>query len=394
MWGQGLKEEHKFYTFIKQDIEKIYKNTKVNIEVFAHSGAIIGVRDQNIQPRKHGEIPSSYPTILQQVKDYPIDNAENIDLVLIDGGINDIGFSKIIFAPHVGLNEKIREVFGSHLKILLMDVLSKFSSSRTKIMVTGYYRIVSRYSDFGLLNKWGSILKIIPGDPLALKTLAVAGSKLFYDNSVALSTQVIRDLDPAGLKIYYYSLNLDDAIAVMTSGSYLWGQQPFIGSAYSDDEVIAERKKLCEQEQMDEDLHSQCVNAGIGHPNYRNFNGGARSYYYGIISKLFPTPKSCQGLEYEYETLLIEIKRLQNELQTFADKPKKVADIIEASKASEAILSLLIKCKNSYYNNNGILNVGNVLEIIRKRGWTLKPISIRQVVDTLGLVRPVSLRHI
>ena len=41
-----------------------------------------------------------------------------------------------------------------------------------------------------------------------------------------------------------------------------------------------------------------------------------------------------------------------------------------------------------------ILNSGSILQIAIERGWPLKPISIRQVVDTLGLVRPVSLRCI
>lgn len=67
---------------------------------FSHSGAVIGGRHTTRAQAGtlDGEIPSSTPTIRNQVilaQNDPNINPNNIDLIVLDGGINDVGVTTI-----------------------------------------------------------------------------------------------------------------------------------------------------------------------------------------------------------------------------------------------------------------------------------------------------------
>jgi hypothetical protein len=299
--------------------------------------------------------------------------------------------------------------------LLKCYVLPKFSSSRTKIVVTGYYKPISQFTDIGILKSLGatigemissggdSITGIYVGAFLTLvswlsnsdeeiKRKAIENCKVFYDTSVSATQQVIKKLDSDGLKIFYASLAIHDVFALFQNNSYLWGRQPSFGTSYSsDDEMRSIRAPLCDSLTGIDKL--MCVEAGIAHPNAEF---GAPGYAEAIISKIFPTPAPCKALEKEYESLDNEYINLQKGFLT-AETGLRQALRLERDqiyKARKIAFENLSKCKRDYYNNNDSPNVGSILSIVRARGWTLKPIGIRQVSKALGLASPISLRHI
>src|SRR5262249_52883224 len=103
VWGQGLNEENKFYTKVKNAIQQeLPGNRKVRQLVEAHSGAVIAPKKPKSCPTAPGEVPIATPTLFSQV-DAALTTyasfgvaAEEVDLVLLNGCINDVGFPAIV----------------------------------------------------------------------------------------------------------------------------------------------------------------------------------------------------------------------------------------------------------------------------------------------------------
>jgi lysophospholipase L1-like esterase len=90
-WGQGLLEAEKYDILVKAALSAKYPGG-VTLERSAHSGAVIGagIATGTSAP---GEVPVARPTIIEQCEQFA--NApETVDLVLVNGGINDVGVSQ------------------------------------------------------------------------------------------------------------------------------------------------------------------------------------------------------------------------------------------------------------------------------------------------------------
>lgn len=104
MWGQGMKRDDYLFTDLKKSLE-IKKDNFVRIANYARSGAKFGDENNNANIDLNGEISSDSPTINAQLKrvieDYrPYEDSEKvelkidpkrIDLLVMDGGINNVG---------------------------------------------------------------------------------------------------------------------------------------------------------------------------------------------------------------------------------------------------------------------------------------------------------------
>jgi len=150
-WGQGLPDEQKMSSLVNQ----MLAGGQATIAMKAHSGAVIGV---GINPPFQGflddrfrEVPLSYPTILQELDSF-IDHPETIDLVIVNGGPNDIGFS-FILNPLTGREDLKRQIHlhcGESLKTLLQAIRRRCPAS--KIIAVGQYPILTPKSDLHLLG--------------------------------------------------------------------------------------------------------------------------------------------------------------------------------------------------------------------------------------------------
>jgi hypothetical protein len=177
VWGQALQHEDKFVT---QVYEELTGERFPERNLKAHSGAIIGadgpVRgvEQEYGPigtrtGRH-EKPSDGPTILQQLDRLPYDylahdgfgsdlqreddraydRAADVDLVFLDGGINDVGISAItdVFESREDFAEVIEQHCYVDLSTLLKRTRRKFPNAT--IVVTSYFPFVSHESDLKL----------------------------------------------------------------------------------------------------------------------------------------------------------------------------------------------------------------------------------------------------
>src|SRR5918999_1774692 len=101
MWGQGLREEEKFYTKVREALEREVVCRKVNLRVLAHSEATI-LPKREFCPDAPGEVPARRPTINAEVELAVQDYAGagvplgSVGLVVVDGGINDVTVARII----------------------------------------------------------------------------------------------------------------------------------------------------------------------------------------------------------------------------------------------------------------------------------------------------------
>src|SRR2546422_11261103 len=66
MWGQGLLEADKIHSRVTNLLRDCLGYGPFEIINLAHSGATIGLGDATVRAPLNGEVPTSYPTILQQ----------------------------------------------------------------------------------------------------------------------------------------------------------------------------------------------------------------------------------------------------------------------------------------------------------------------------------------
>lgn len=130
MWGQGLKRENYLFANLKKSIEN-KKGNFVRYANYARSGAAFGKDDDIANIDLNGEIASKSPSINAQLKrvneDYKPYEGENkvelkidpkrIDLLIMDGGINNVGPTTIF----LGFNPNKVEVKEEEVKSVLLD---------------------------------------------------------------------------------------------------------------------------------------------------------------------------------------------------------------------------------------------------------------------------------
>src|ERR1700674_129220 len=103
MWGQGLIDQHKAWYQVKSWLkENTSRDVRESVE--AHSGAVVGVNDApplNYSP-PDGEVSSAVPTVNHELdralRSYA--SPSQVDLVLVDGCINDVDVRNLLNAAN------------------------------------------------------------------------------------------------------------------------------------------------------------------------------------------------------------------------------------------------------------------------------------------------------
>lgn len=206
VWGQGLQHDDKFVTQVHEALTDGEPIPAANLK--AHSGAIIGLGESfssveweygpvGTRIGRH-EKPSDGPTILQQLDRLPYDylahdglgedrqreadraydSEADVDLVLLDGGINDIGAVGIAnpFKSRSDLVRAVEQHCYRDLSVLLARTRRKFPNAT--IVVTSYFPFVSHESDLNLkaLVALGSLVIGAIFGPIAGIVAAIFGS--------------------------------------------------------------------------------------------------------------------------------------------------------------------------------------------------------------------------
>ena len=202
MWGEGLNHEDKFAMRVARSLAAARGLTPTPV-LRAHCGGTINatqeqrVRFADTFPKLfteeqrnrfifgptpdesptdlehlHGEIPRAFPTIHYQLRNIPEDDAQRIDVLLINGGANDLDFERVF---EIGgnfleiLDEEYQRIFHDDIMALLTAARQK--CPRALIVLTGYYSAFSTESKYDAMKDLILELKNKADDYKLLQTI-------------------------------------------------------------------------------------------------------------------------------------------------------------------------------------------------------------------------------
>jgi hypothetical protein len=289
MWGQGLAEQDKIHTKALGYIASGLNSRPVEKQVAAHSGAIIGLKaaDLNAQYATNGmsgEMPRGHPTIGWQAMNQ-IQNPELIDLVLMNGGINDVEVGQILTVDYMigldALRQRTRDLVGAQMQTLLTGtVMPRFP--RATIVVSNYFPIISWDSAMDVLGGFVRLLFPLAGIiSLELQRKLTDQSLAFHDESTKAMQAAVANAN----KQYG-----TDRVRFAPSGFYgsnaMGAWNAFLYSPAQPDPLASARALECPKYFANEKLE-MCKQAQSGHPNPR----GALAYASNIhaaVKSLIP----------------------------------------------------------------------------------------------------------
>ncbi|HXT63482.1 MAG TPA: SGNH/GDSL hydrolase family protein [Pyrinomonadaceae bacterium] len=307
LWGQGLKTEHKSWFLVKNWLEQT-QHVTVKEKVEAHAGAVIGSAG-TAPPRSltvYGEVNSAWPTLHDQIDDAVrvIGDPSQIDLVLVDGCINDVNARRFLNAGNSSQNIELlaQEKCGAPVEALLSRVASSFPNAH--IVVTGYYPVISGKTSRDLFMR--TLAKMFyaaltpearrPSDKELLDRLTAISNAWYEASNRALMDAVAKtNAELAGRasrqRVSFARIPFLPEHAFAARESRLWGFDATTArkmlavltlgkvSLHANDEVRSQRSSMCEdffgkksgetedQKRGRKDSLMICRLAAIAHPN-------------------------------------------------------------------------------------------------------------------------------
>lgn len=285
-WGQGLLTDHKY---AYQVAAHFGPSPPIEVCMRAHSGATIGATFGGSQTSTDAEVPEATPTILAQVAQVP--DPSSIDLVLLNGGINDVSLQRIL-SPLTRNSDLHRFTFNAcfrDMKILLARAVSVFTKTTCQIVLTGYYPILSAHSDLSVTSQDDRLGRLLSLQGLAipfhLDRVPIADHiysltvQFWRDSEAALAQAVSEIASQSGLgnRMKFVSSPFSEEHALFTVEPWLFGFDEELGP---EDEVIPQRTNACNvvyPELFNLVSREMCHHASVGHPNIAGANALARS---------------------------------------------------------------------------------------------------------------------
>lgn len=299
-WGQGLEDHQKYSALVETILRNHWTEIEIERQTLAHSGAIIGIGRSQAEPAIDQEVPVDDPTIFQQVTQFrerPGEAAE-VALVLLSGGINDVNI-RTILSPLTSENDlriKTRKYCYDDMLALLTECVQVFPNAR--IIVTGYYPMISMLSNIVLVSSFvgvfGLILSFIPGTVTltGIATTAtlgaiVANCNVFASTANASLQRAVDEINEGlgpqanGPRIALAVPDFKPQNAALAPDSYLYGvrltgdptepiaptdQNPVLGSRIAACHAAKDSGRIPD--------YWVCKLASTGHPNAK----GAQAY--------------------------------------------------------------------------------------------------------------------
>lgn len=344
IWGQGLRHEDKFATQVYAALTGGEELPKRNIK--AHSGAVIGRAEEGADDTRSERVltgveqefgavstrtgrhekPNSGLSILQQVDRLPYDyfehdgrgrglqreadraydRVQDVDLIVLDGGINDIGSKDIPlhFDDRDRLEREIRQRCYDDLSYLIAETRRKFPNAT--IVVTSYFPFLSFDSELNThqLTALAALsLGLLFGLPVAVafelltelfvrprlirNVLFFNRRQLHYVRRAV--TEQDRRLDGPGILFAtpgYKSENSTNAREAWfwpaREDSTWGGEEAFVPmGSEGDPEIAGQRKAVCASDGDEGLSHHMCEKAATFHPN----PPGADAYTDAILTR-------------------------------------------------------------------------------------------------------------
>jgi hypothetical protein len=275
VWGSGLADDDKAWSLTQAWLAQRL-GRPVHTQVIAHSFAVVApdpVKDA--EPAAWGEIRFNHPSITHQaLHDSRLNDPgpAAIDLVLMDGSINDVGPANL-FLPWRSsqwVREQAAERCGRQMKNLLLPVLDRFT--RARIVVTGYYPIVSSLTSFT-----GALTPLLP-----FRQRVIELSATWAEASNQWLRWAVQQADlhrgGPGPRVLYADPAFGPANCYAAPETYLWT----LSEALGDGSPVGQRRRAeCRRLRP---LDPICPVDMAFHPNRR----GARAYADAVIKALEP----------------------------------------------------------------------------------------------------------
>ena len=321
IFGQGLREQHKFYFLVKEWLANEFFAGKraVNLKVKAHSGATITLHEAEVVVLKkinkpenmlyNPEISVGFPSIAAQIdtakKEYKL--PEKVQLIMLTGGITDIEVANIldIFGDEKAFREAVPKYCGEKMSELLAHSAETFPNAL--IAVVGYYPIISNKSQtrkvFDAIMEvynFPRMSKPVLNNPLTkpflkmIRKRVIKRSKYWAENS---NIELQKSVDNINSKLgkqraIFIKSPITEENCFGTKNSLLWGMAK---KSRSEDEIYDERTAACRRELTELTKNKEvnysmrfCELAGLGHPNVE----GSKAYAEAIKEQLRAANKS------------------------------------------------------------------------------------------------------
>jgi hypothetical protein len=327
LWGQGLIPQQKSWYRVKCWLQNTTGRI-VDVEVKAHSGALVERSPGQTQAYSspNAEVNLPLPSVSEEVDDAVrfYGDASRVDLILVDGCINDVDVRNLLNAsvtPNL-IRERAAESCGAAMTRLLRKVTGAFPNAH--VIVPGYYRIISSETEDNAFIRL--LVKKLAGqaggqkmtDKERRERLIVNSEEFYSVSNVSLSgaiKQVNGELEARGSKqkILFADIQFWPEHAFSAKDTLLWtfvfastnlsGFRKLLviltfgTSAYKpNDSVRKQRTESCkltykkpkapketkEQKQNRENRYLACRYASLGHPN----QNGALIYAEAIKGQL------------------------------------------------------------------------------------------------------------
>ncbi len=288
-WGQGLRREHTLHALVEAAVRPAHPGLVHHLA--AHSGAIIGVGMTVKREFVDGEVPGSYPTILDQVDGFPGSTADTI-AVIVNGSINDVDIRNILnpFVSQAALHNLVEEHCYDSMRCLLATIAARFDNPATRIVVTTYYPVLSpRSKPFGIPFLLAHEGLAMPAglEPLAGSNIVVTKCMQFWRESTQAIVRAAAEANAAlpAPRIVVADPGFGEDNAVFAGHPWLFGLANDVAMS-PQDEVVVERRAACDVAIPAHDwaARQQCYRASAGHPNV----AGAQRYAAAILAALAP----------------------------------------------------------------------------------------------------------
>ncbi len=298
LWGNGLNHRDKFTTLAAERIEAT-TGKRVITQTWAITGARIVPSEEDgiCGPYCFGEAPKARASITLQAE--LIEKPEMVDLIIMDGCINDIGIGTILDPETIAedLIAMTQQYCGQEMAVLLENVRRR--APQAAIIVTGYFPIVSLQSDlFGIrefaLVAGEQVDETDEEDIKAFIQAVSANSDIFYETSSASLAEAVAGVNaanPDSPPAIFVDPGFGPANAVFAPEKWLWSltmsntiMKELVGNVlkfFPEDSTLLTRIYVCLEEDVVDNAF-QCLYASIGHPN----PDGARAYARGVIDAL------------------------------------------------------------------------------------------------------------
>ena len=294
VWGNGLLEEDKMSALAAEVIQR-ETGRRVIQQRYAQSGArIVPAEGDSIREFGWGEVPTASTSITVQAE--LIQRPELVDLILMNGCMNDVGVTTII-DPRT-TDEELAQLSQRFCYYEMAELLRKVRdlAPQASIAVTGYYQIVGPQSDLLALRAWSSARGVFTEEVQAggetLLSELVRQSAVFHDTahqSLRAAVDLVNQQTGAA-RIAFADPAFGPENAIFTPHKWLWSLTAESGTLadldlefqlYPEDPIQAARAGSCfGPDVLDGPII--CVYASVGHPNRR----GARAYADAVIGAL------------------------------------------------------------------------------------------------------------